>query len=89
MRTIPPTKRDDWAALVIDPDGTFRFASVRTIGVLSGGGQFTLNNGHVVASSERGSIDASLYEADQHRLLRAKARAADGTEYIVELRPHK
>ena len=75
--------------MTIDPTGKFHFTSVRTIGVFSGDGEFSVNEGKLKASSERGSIEAALYEAGAQRMLKAKGRAADGTDYTADVRPAK
>jgi hypothetical protein len=85
MRRVPHQKRNDLVTIVIAPDGQFKFTSVRTIGVMSGEGQFALTNGKLTFSSERGTIDATLLEAKGQRMLKAAARASDGTEYNSEL----
>ena len=89
MRRIPPSRRDDWVTVIIAPDGRYEFSSLRTIGVFSGGGQFALTEGKLLSKSERGTVEAELYEAGAQRLLKAKGRAADGTEYTAEVKPAK
>jgi len=89
MRRIPPDRRDDWVTVAIASDGKYEFSSLRTIGVFSGHGEFALNDGKLISKSERGTVEASLYEAGGQRLLKAKGRAADGTEYTAEVKPVK
>lgn len=89
MRRMPPERRDDWVTVNIASDGRYQFTSLRTIGVFSGHGEFALNEGRLKASSERGNIEAELYEAGAQRMLKAKGRAADGTEYTAEVKPAK
>ena len=89
LRRMPPTKQDDWVTLVIQPDGRYEFVSVRTIGAMSGQGEFTTSDGKLTTSSERGSIEAALYETGGHRMLRTKARGADGTQYFSDLKQAK
>ncbi|HTL60850.1 MAG TPA: hypothetical protein VL261_04315 [Nitrospira sp.] len=89
MRRIPPDRRDDWVTVVIGSDGRYEFSSLRTIGVFSGHGQFAVNEGKLKATSERGTIEATLYEAGAQRMLKAKARTADGMEYAAEVKPVK
>lgn len=89
MRRMPPERRDDWVTVNIASDGRYQFTSLRTIGVFSGHGEFALNEGRLKASSERGTIEAELYEAGAQRMLKAKGRAADGTEYTAEVKPAK
>ncbi len=89
MRRIPPDRRDDWVTVAIGPDGKYEFSSLRTIGVFSGHGEFALNEGRLVSKSEGGTVEAVLYQDGTHRMLKAKGRAADGTEYTVEVKPAK
>lgn len=85
LRSRPPMKRNDLVTIVIAPDGKFRFVTVRTVGVMSGEGTFTVTNGKLAASSDRGTIEASLFESGGQRMLKAEARAADGVEYNAEM----
>jgi len=89
MRRIPPERRDDWVTVNIASDGRYQFTSLRTIGVFGGYGEFAVNAGRLKASSERGTIEAELYEAGTQRMIKAKGRAADGTEYTAEVKPAK
>ena len=89
MRRIPPDRRDDWVTVLIAPDGRYEFSSLRTIGVFTGHGQFALKDGKLLSTSERGSVEAVLYEAGSQRMLKANGRAADGTEYTAEVKPAK
>src|SRR5678816_128260 len=61
MRRMPPERRDDWVTVNVASDGRYQFTSLRTIGVFSGHGEFVLNEGKLKASSERGTIEATLY----------------------------
>jgi hypothetical protein len=89
MRAVAHQRRDDWVTVAIAPDGRYEFSSLRTIGVFSGHGEFALNEGKLFSKSERGTVEAVLYEAGGQRMLKAKARAADGTEYTAEVKPAK
>lgn len=89
MRAVPHQRRDDWVTVAIAPDGRYEFSSLRTIGVFSGHGEFALNEGKLFSKSERGTVEAVLYEAGGQRMLKAKGRAADGTEYTAEVKPAK
>jgi hypothetical protein len=89
MRRIPPDRRDDWVTVAIGSDGKYEFSSLRTIGVFSGHGEFALNEGRLVSKSEGGTVEAVLYQDGTHRMLKAKGRAADGTEYTAEVKPAK
>jgi hypothetical protein len=89
IRQVPHQRRDDWVTVAIAPDGRYEFSSLRTIGVFSGRGQFDLNEGKLVSQSERGTLEAVLFEAGAQRMIKAKGRAADGTEYTAEVKPVK
>jgi hypothetical protein len=90
MRRMPPDRRaNDWVTVTIASDGRYQFTSLRTIGVFSGHGEFVVNEGKLKASSERGTIEAALYEAGGQRMLKAKGRTADGTDYTADVRPAK
>ena len=89
IRVVPHQRRDDWVTVTIASDGRYAFSSLRTIGVFSGGGQFALDEGKLLSKSERGTVEAVLYEAGGQRMLKAKGRAADGTEYTAEVKPVK
>jgi len=87
LRREPPSRTDDFVTIIIVTDGRFRFTSVKTIGVLSGEGTFTIADGGLTITDERGSINMTLYEGDGQRMLRAKARSHDGIEYHSDLTP--
>jgi hypothetical protein len=89
MRRIPPDRRDDWVTVAIAPDGRYEFSSLRTIGIFTGHGEFALNEGRLISKSERGTVEAVLFQAGPQRMLKAKGRAADGTEYTAEVKPAK
>lgn len=89
MRRIPPDRRDDWVTVAIAADGRYEFSSLRTIGIFTGHGDFSLTDGKLHSKSERGTVEAILYQAGDQRMLKAKGRAADGTEYTAEVKPAK
>lgn len=89
MRRTPPDRRDDWVTVAIAPDGRYEFSSLRTIGIFTGHGEFAVKEGRLVSKSERGTVEAVLYQSGQQRMLKAKGRAADGTEYTAEVKPAK
>ena len=89
IRVVPHQRRDDWITVAIGPDGGYEFKSLRTIGVFTGQGKFALNDGKLYSKSERGTIEAVLYQSGAQRTLKAKGRAADGTEYTAEVKPVK
>jgi hypothetical protein len=89
MRRMPPDRRDDWVTVAIASDGRYEFSSLRTIGVFTGHGEFAVNDGKLLSKSERGTVEAVLFQAAGQRMLKAKGRAADGTEYTAEVKPAK
>lgn len=88
LRRVPPS-RTDLVTVVIAPDGRFRFTSARTIGILTGEGTLTVADGHLTATTERGSLEMTLYEADSQRMLKAKGQSSDGIGFVVDLTPVK
>ena len=88
MRRIPEMRNDDWVQVAIRDDGMYEFKSYRTIGVLSGRGQLTLNQGKATRSTDQGQLTFILYEANGARMLRARA-TKDGIEYASDLTPAK
>ena len=89
IRQVPHQRRDDWVTVAIAPDGRYEFSSLRTIGVFSGSGRFALDEGKLLSRSDRGTVEAVLFEAGAQRMIKAKGRAADGTEYTAEVKPVK
>jgi hypothetical protein len=87
MRRIPTERRDDWVTVAIAADGRYEFSSLRTIGIFTGHGEFELKDGKLLSKSERGTVEAVLYQAGGQRMLKAKGRAADGTEYTADVKP--
>ena len=89
MEQVPPTRSryDNWVHLKIQPDGAFHFEAYRTIGVFSGEGVFTLEDGTLLASSEKGKISAQLYRhaGRNDRVVRAEGTSGDGITYHAEL----
>jgi hypothetical protein len=79
--------RRDWVSLLIGEDGTYEFASYRPIGVLSGKGQFTVEEGKLMTRTEGGNITCSLYTANDRRMLKAEATNKKGVTYAAELLP--
>ncbi len=91
MEQSPPARSryDNWLRLKIQEDGTFHFQAIRTIGVFSGSGQFTLEDGTLLAKSEKGRIAARLYRhaGQNDRVLKAEGGSGDGIIYHSELTP--
>lgn len=78
---------EDWVRVSISEDDTVHFASYRTIGVFSGSGKMVLEDGKLVADSERGRVACVLYAAGVQRMLKVTGTARDGLEYSAELTP--
>jgi hypothetical protein len=85
----PKSLKDDWVRLSIGNDGRYDFATYRTIGVFSGRGQFTLTEGQLTVTTERGSATGSLFVSDGSRMLRIMGIMRDGTQYTAELEPSR
>lgn len=88
LRRVPPS-RTDTVTLIVLSDGRFRFTSARTIGLLTGEGTFTVTDGRLTAGTERGSMEATLFEGEERRMLRATGQSSDGIGFIAELMPVK
>lgn len=89
MVSHPKSRKDDWVRVAIADDGRYEFASYRTIGVLSGRGQFTLAEGQLTVTTERGTATGSLLVSDGSRMLRIMGTMRDGTQYTAELEPSR
>jgi hypothetical protein len=91
MVRSPPTRssHDDWVHLTIQPDGAFHFKAYRTIGVFSGTGVFTLEDGALLVTSDRGNITARLYRhaGTDDRVIQADGTSRAGVTYRAELTP--
>jgi len=85
----PRLKEDDWVTLTIRDDGSYDFASVRTIGIFHGKGAFTLIDGKLRTETERGWGMATLYEEGGRRMLKIEGAAKDGAQYSANLTPAK
>jgi hypothetical protein len=89
MIRTPRSREEDWIRVTIQPDGRYEFASYRTIGVLSGHGQFTLADGKLAVKTERGTAMGTLWMADDRRMLRFAGVLEDGMQYTAEVTPAK
>ena len=58
----PASRREDLVELTVDGDGSYRFTSARTIGVLQGSGKLALKDGALSSASEHGSATYRLVE---------------------------
>lgn len=83
----PKVRGDDWLRVTIADDGQYEFASYRTAGMFSGRGQFTLTEGKLTVTTERGTASGSLYVSDNLRMLRMSGVMEDGTKYAAQLQP--
>lgn len=81
----PASRRDDLVELTVNEDGSYRFASARTIGVLQGGGKLILKDGTLSSSSEQGSATYRLVDRGGQRVLKVDAVDRDGNRYSGEL----
>jgi hypothetical protein len=88
LRRVPPS-RTDGVTLIILPDGRYRFTSARTVGILRGEGTFTVADGRLTTTGERGTMDVSLYEGEGRRMLRATGQSSDGLGFVAEVEPVK
>jgi hypothetical protein len=89
MVQTPPARYDNWVHLKIQSDGAYHFEAYRTIGVFSGTGMFTLEDGTLVAKSEKGRIAARLYRhaGKDDRIVKAEGTTGDGITYHAQLTP--
>ena len=88
LRRVPPS-RTDGVTLVILSDGRYRFTSARTIGILRGEGTFTVADGRLTTTGERGTMDVALFEGEGRRMLRATGQSSDGLGFVAEVTPVK
>ena len=88
LRRVPPS-RTDGVTLVILSDGRYRFTSARTIGILRGEGTFTVADGRLTTTGERGTMDVTLFEGEGRRMLRATGQSSDGLGFVAEVTPVK
>lgn len=87
MVRSPKAREDDWVRVTIADDGRYEFTSYRTIGLFSGRGQFTLAEGKLTVTTERGTATGSLYVSDNSRMLRMSGVMENGAQYAVQLQP--
>jgi hypothetical protein len=87
----PASRHDDWIRVRIEEDGTYRYEVLRTIGVFSGQGRFSVEDGALSAKSEKGTINVQLYRhsGKDDRILKNKAQSSDGITYLAELTPKR
>lgn len=87
----PPSRNEDWVRVHIEEDGTYRYEVLRTIGVFSGQGRFSVEDGALSVKSEKGSINVQLYHhsGKDDRILKNKAQSNDGVTYLADLTPKR
>lgn len=85
----PKVRKDDWIRLSIDNDGRYEFSSYRTIGVFSGQGHFTLADGKLTVTTERGTATGSLFVSNGSRMMRFIGIMEDGVQYAAEFEPSR
>jgi len=82
--------RDDYVEVTIAPDGTYRAASARTIGVMDARGTVKVADGRLLiqgASGGKGTAVLYSQPGQPPRLLQVNGTSGDGRPYIVRLRP--
>jgi hypothetical protein len=82
--------RDDYVEVTIAPDGTYRAASARTIGVMDARGTVRVADGRLLiqgASGGKGTAVLYSQPGQPPRLLQVNGTSGDGRPYIVRLRP--
>lgn len=81
----PASRREDLVELTVSEDGSYRFKTARTIGVLQGGGRLTIKDGTLSSASEQGSATYRLVDRGGQRVLEVDAVDRDGIRYSGEL----
>jgi hypothetical protein len=82
--------RDDYVEVTIAPDGTYRAASARTIGVMDARGTVRVADGRLLiqgASGGKGTAVLYSQPGQPPRLLQVNGTSGDGRPYIARLRP--
>ena len=84
-RMAPASPREDLVELTVGEDGTYRFMTARTIGVLQGAASWPLKDGALSSASEHGSANYRLVDRGGQRVLKVEAVDRDGLRYSAEL----
>jgi len=84
-----PRDDGDWVDLVIRDNGTYEYGIARTIGVMAGKGTFTMQDGKVTMTGERGQASFALLEGGGTRVLRGSGMLHTGTALRGDLRPSR
>ena len=87
----PASRNEDWIRVHIEEDGMYQFEVLRTIGVFSGQGRFSVEDGALSAKSEKGTINVQLYRhsGKDDRILKNRAQSSDGITYHADLTPKR
>ncbi|NIO12233.1 MAG: hypothetical protein GTO40_31135 [Deltaproteobacteria bacterium] len=78
LRRTPKQSGDNFVEVVISADGRWKFATARTVGVFSGGGNLSIQNGKLVAEDAGGRATFTLYEEGGKRMLVVSSRERGG-----------
>ena len=78
LRRVPKQQGDNFVEVTISEEGRWRFASARTIGVFSGGGNLKIQNGKLVAEDAKGRATFTFYEEGGKRMLGMVSREKGG-----------
>jgi hypothetical protein len=84
-KSVPPSRREDWAELTIEKDGTYRFGSFRTIGAAVGHGSLAVTDGKLYSETAKGSATYTLYERDGRHALLVDIVLRNGLRYHLDL----
>lgn len=84
--------RDDYLEITVDPNGAYRAASTRQIGLLDVRGTVTVTDGKILFKGERGGqATGAMFTQPppDQRLLVVNGAAADGRKFTARLRPQR
>lgn len=84
--------REDYLEIIIDPNGAYRAASTRQIGLLDVRGTVAVTDGRIVFKGERGGqATGAMYTQPppDTRLLIVNGAAAEGRRFAARLRPQR
>jgi hypothetical protein len=81
-----PRDDGDWIEMTIGDNGAYEFGIARTIGVLAGKGNFTLEDGKLSMKGERGrQATFALFQRESARFLRGTGMLHTGTAMSGDL----
>lgn len=78
LRRVPTQSGENFVEVTITEQGRWKFASARTVGVFSGGGNLTIQDGKLVAEDATGEATFTLYEEGGKRMLAVASRERGG-----------